>query len=152
MKNRFEHNRLADFRLNYHMVWSTAFNRKVIDDDVAEVVLQTIRSKSEELGVTIHEIEVVDQCYVECCFSAPPKICLTDYHKAVKPASTKQAFKAYPELRNKCYQGLLWNKSFFVESVGPYTKRTVKRFIKNQERGSGPRIDLVTGEEIKNEW
>lgn len=47
------------------MVWSTAFNRKVIDDDVAEVVLQTIRSKSEELGVTIHEIEVVDQCYVE---------------------------------------------------------------------------------------
>ena len=134
------------------MVWSIAFNRKVIDDDVAEVVLRTIRSKSEELSVTIQEIEVLDQCYVECYFSAPPKICLTDYLKAVKPASTKQAFKAYPELRNKCYQGLLWNKSFFVESVGPYTKRTVKRFIKNQERGSGPRIDLVTGEEIKNEW
>lgn len=94
MKNRF-----ADFSLNYHMVWSTAFNRKVIDDDVAEVVLRKIRSKSEELGVTIHEIEVVDQCYVECYFSAPPKICLTDYLKAVKPASTKQAFKAYPELR-----------------------------------------------------
>ena len=99
MKNRFEHNRFADFSLNYHMVWSTAFNRKVIDDDVAEVVLRTIRSKSEELGVTIHEIEVVDQCYVECYFSAQPKICLTDYLKAVKPASTKQAFKAYPELR-----------------------------------------------------
>ena len=68
MKNRFEHNRFADFSLNYHMVWSTAFNRKVIDDYVAEVVLRTIRSKSEELGVTIHEIEVVDQCYVECTF------------------------------------------------------------------------------------
>ena len=94
MKNKF-----ADFSLNYHMVWSTAFNRKVIDDDVAEVVLRTIRSKSEELGVTIHEIEVVDQCYVECYFSAPPKICLTDYLKAVKPASTKQAFKASLELR-----------------------------------------------------
>ena len=60
-------------------------------------MVQTIRSKSEELGVTIHEIEVVDQCYVECCFSAPPKICLTDYLKAVKPASTKHDFKAYPE-------------------------------------------------------
>lgn len=81
------------------MVWSTAFNRKVIDDEVAEVVLQTIRSKNEELGVTIHKIEVVDQCYVECYFSAPPKIRLTDYLKAVKPASTKQSFKAYPELR-----------------------------------------------------
>lgn len=77
------------------MVQSTAFNRKVIDD-VAEVVVQNIRSKSEELGVTIHEIEVVDQCYVECYFFAPPKVCLTDYLKAVKPASTKQAFKAYP--------------------------------------------------------
>lgn len=99
MKNRFAHNRFADFSLNYHMVQSTAFNRKVIVDDVVEVVLQTIRSKSEELGVTIHEIEVVDQCYVECYFSAPLKICLADYLKAVKPTSTKQAFKAYPELR-----------------------------------------------------
>lgn len=50
------------------MVWSIAFNRKAIDDEVAEVVLQTIRSKSEELGETIHEIEVMDQCYVECYF------------------------------------------------------------------------------------
>lgn len=102
MKNRFEHNRFADFSLNYHMIWPTAFNRKVIDDDVAGVVLQTIRSKSEKLGVTIHEIEVVDQCYVECYFSAPPKICLTVYLKEVKPSSTKQAFKTYPELRDCC--------------------------------------------------
>ena len=136
------------FNLNYHLVWSTAFNRPVITDEIAAYLKEVALEAAEKIEVQIHLFEIVDGYYVNCILSAPPKISVTDILKIMKGKTAMYAVKKYPELKDQCYKQKLWNRSFYAETVGNITKRTVKRYLQNQVRGKNPAVNLQTGEEI----
>ena len=147
-KYEIQHTVGGAFNLNYHLVWSTAFNRPVITDEIADYIKGIAEEAAEKIDVQIHLFEVVDGYYVNCVLSAPPKISVTDILKIIKGKTAMYAVKKYPELKDQCYMQKLWNRSFFAESVGSITKRTVKRYLKNQERGKKPAVNLQTGENL----
>lgn len=150
MKQKFEvkHTIGGAFNLNYHLVWTTAFNRKVLTDEISDYIKEVALEAAEKIEVEVHLFEVLDGHYVNCLLSAPPKISVTDILKILKGKTAMYAVKKYPELKSQCYKQKLWNRSFYAETVGCVTKRTVKRYLQNQERGSKPEINLQSGEEI----
>ena len=150
MQPKFEvkHTVGGAYNLNYHLVWTTAFNRKVLDDEIAEYIKEVALEAAGKIGVQVHLFEIVDDHYVNCLLSAPPKISVTDILKILKGKTAMYAVKKYPELKSLCYKQKLWNRSFYAETVGSITKRTVKRYLQNQERGSNPEVHLQTGEEM----
>lgn len=148
LKFDVQHTRGGAFNLNYHLVWSTAFNRPVLTDEIADYIKEVAQEAAKDIDVQIHLFEIVDGFYVNCILSAPPKISVTDILKILKGKTAMYAMKKYPKLKYQCYNQKLWNRSFYAETVGNITKRTVKRYLQNQVRGKEPERNVQTGETI----
>jgi len=41
--------------------------------------------------------------------------------------------KEFESLKKQLYKGHLWNKSYYIETVGSISKESVKQYIKNQK-------------------
>ena len=103
MQPKFEvqHTVGGAYNLNYHLVWTTAFNRKVLDDEIAEYIKEVALEAAGKIGVQVHLFEIVDDHYVNCLLSAPPKISVTDILKILKGKTAMYAVKKYPELKTR---------------------------------------------------
>lgn len=144
------HTRGGDYRLYYRLVWSTAFERRVLSDAYAEdleKIAYDIVAENDK-NIKIVEWNVVEEHYVDCIVTAPPKVSLFVILSLIKGRTGKLMSEKHPELRAELYNGKLWNRSYFVETVGTPTKVTVTRYLQNQSRGKNPAIDLETGEAL----
>lgn len=148
MKYGVTHITFGDYRLFYRFVWSTGFNRPVLDEEIAAEVEAIIRAAGEDKGFQIIEFQIIDSYYVDCIVSAHPSRSVAELLSLMKGISARKVGIAHPDLKYKCYKGKLWNSSYFVETIGMKTKTTVKRYLQNQVRGNGKAVDLETGEEL----
>ena len=91
----FKHTRTGDFRLNYHMVWTTGFNRPILEGEVGEFLTTQIEVECQKL-----KIEVEDAC-VDLVLTLPTDVTVSQVLKNIKGLSAQQTFKKYPELKDK---------------------------------------------------
>lgn len=148
----FKHTRTGDFRLNYHMVWTTGFNRTVLHGKVGEYLLAQIRTQCEKLNVVVEEIYLTHDSCVDLILTLPTDVAVSQVLKNVKGLSAQYTMMKYPELKDQCWNGKLWNGQSMVETIGAAKKLTRKRYIKNQERGTSLARDLQTNQELQNWW
>ena len=148
----FKHTRTGDFRLNYHMVWTTGFNRPVLEGDVGVFLINQINKECQKLRVDVEEILIINSSCVDLILTLPTDVTVSQVLKNVKGLSAQQTFKKFPELKEKCWHGKLWNGQSMVETIGNAKKMTRRRYIKNQERESNPLRDIDTNQELPNWW
>lgn len=148
MKYEVTQTRGGAFKLYYRIVWSTAYEREVITDELAAEITKLAEEIAEDKGFQIIEFDILEHHYVDCIVSAPPKISLFDMLSWLKGITARKIMLAHPDLQMKVYKGKLWNRSYFAETIGNPTKVTVKRYLKNQSRGKNPEIHVGTGEEL----
>lgn len=149
---RFRHTRTGDFRLNYHMVWTTGFNRTVLQGEVGEFLIQQIKNECEKLKATVEEIYITNDSCVDTILTIPSDISIAEFLRDVKGLSARYTFKKYPDLKNHCWKGKLWNGQSMVETIGVAKKMTRKRYIKNQERADQASRDIQTNEVLPKWW
>ena len=149
---RFRHTRTGDFRLNYHMVWTTGFNRTVLQGEVGEFLIQQIKTECEKLKATVEEIYITNDSCVDTILTIPSDISIAEFLRDVKGISARYTFKKYPDLKNHCWKGKLWNGQSMVETIGVAKKMTRKRYIKNQERADQASRDIQTNEVLPKWW
>ena len=53
MNYKITHTRTGDYRLYYHIGWTTGFNRKVLDDEVEKLILEKAPEICREHGFEI---------------------------------------------------------------------------------------------------
>ncbi len=46
---------------------------------------------------------------------------------------SKKTFLKHPEIKNKLWNGHLWNPSYFVATVSKNTEEQIKRYIQTQK-------------------
>lgn len=148
----FKHTRTGDFRLNYHMVWTTGFNRPILEGEVGEFLTTQIKVECQKLKIEVEDIFITNDACVDLILTLPTDVTVSQVLKNVKGLSAQQTFKKYPELKDKCWHGKLWNGQSMVETIGEAKKMTRRRYIKNQERESNPARDLQTNEELPDWW
>ena len=85
-----------------------------------------------EHNFQIQEFEVGDSDHVHCFISAPPKVNISDTVKILKGTLARRAFMKYPELKNKLRKGILWNHSYYVETVGSISEDAIRKYIERQ--------------------
>ena len=58
--------------------------------------------------------------------------------KILKGISARKLFLKHPEIKNKLWNGHLWNPSYFVATVSENTEEQIKRYIQtHKERWEG---------------
>lgn len=132
MKTNLVHYRTCVCNINYHIVWSVKYRRKVLTQEIESYLNDLARMIAEEKGFTIKQFEVGDKDHIHVFVSAPPKLSITSIVKYLKGIFGRKLFEKFPELRTELWNGELWNHSYYVETVGCISEETVKKYIENQ--------------------
>ena len=129
-----KHRRTCVFNINYHIVWSTKYRRKVLTDNIEKRLKEIIVDVGKQKGFDIAEIEVGQKDHVHVFVSAIPKISISYIAKMMKGISGRLLLKEFPEISKELWNGELWNPSYYVETIGSVSEEAIRKYIQNQEK------------------
>ena len=91
-----------------------------------------VQNIAADKGFTVHLFEVGDRDHVHCFVSAPPKMPISTIAKHLKGITARKLFEQFPDLRAGLRKGVLWNHSYYVETVGSVSEETIRKYIEKQ--------------------
>ncbi len=134
MKDNLVHYRTSVCNINYHVVWSVKYRRKILSEEVELYLKELVRQIATDKGFTVHLFECGEGDHVHCFVSGPPKLSVTDIVKYLKGITGRKLFEQFPEIREKLWKGQLWNHSYYVETIGSVSEENIRRYIENQTK------------------
>ena len=112
MKENLIHSRTCVYNINYHVVWSVKYRRKILSAEIETYLKELVQKIASDKGFTVHLFEVGEGDHIHCFVSAPPKLSVTDIVKYLKGITGRKLFEKYPAIRQKLWKGQLWNHSY----------------------------------------
>ena len=135
MNDNLTHARTCVYNVNYHIVWSTKYRRKVLNSKIESRLKEILLQVSHDKGFIIHEMEVGELDHIHLFVSAHPKISISYMVKMMKGISGRLLMREFPEIEKYLWKSELWNPSYYVETIGSVSEENIKRYIQNQEKG-----------------
>lgn len=132
--SKLKHGRTCVYNVNYHIVWSTKYRRKVLNEKIEKRLKEILNNVAFKKGFEIAEIEIGQQDHVHVFVSSIPKISISYIAKMLKGISGRLLLKEFPEIEALLWNGELWNPSYYVETIGSVSEEAIKKYIQNQEK------------------
>ena len=134
MKENLIHSRTCVYNINYHVVWSVKYRRKILTQDIEQYLQTLVQDIAKDKGFTVHLFEAGEMDHVHCFVSAPPKLSITTIVKYLKGITGRKLFETYPEIKSQLWKGELWNHSYYVETVGSVSEENIRKYIERQTK------------------
>ena len=133
-KNNLIHARTCVYNVNYHIVWSTKYRRKVLNSKVEARLKEILLSVAKDKEFIIHEMEVGESDHIHLCVSSHPKNSISYIVKMMKGISGRLLLREFPEITLQLWKGELWNPSYYVETIGSVSEENIKRYIVDSQK------------------
>ena len=134
MKQNLVHYRTSVCNINYHVVWSVKYRRKILDAEIESYLKNLVQEIARDKGFTVSQFECGEGDHIHCFVSGPPKLSITDIVKYLKGITGRKLFEKFPEIREKLWKGQLWNHSYYVETIGSVSEENIRRYIERQTK------------------
>lgn len=134
MKENLIHSRTCVYNINYHVVWSVKYRRKILNAEVEKYLKELVEQIAMDKGFIVHLFKVGEGDHIHCFVSAPPKLSVTDIVKYLKGISGRKLFEKFPEIRKKLWKGQFWNHPYYVETIGSVSEENIRRYIEHQSK------------------
>ncbi len=134
MKNNLIHYRTSVCNINYHVVWSVKYRRKILTKKVESYLKIIVQDIAKEKGFTVQLFECGNGEHVHCFITAPPKLSVTIIVKYLKGITGRKLYQQFPEIKEKLWNGQLWNHSYYCETIGSVSEENIKRYIEHQKK------------------
>lgn len=134
MKENLIHSRTCVYNINYHVVWSVKYRKKIITPQIEQKLKQWANEIATEKGFTLHLFESGEGNHIHCFVSAPPKISVSYIIKMLKGILGRKLLYYYPEVKEKLWKGEIWNHSYYVETIGSVSEENIRKYILKQEK------------------
>jgi len=118
------------FNLGYHLIWCPKYRRAVLQDEIETRLRALLMEKAAEIEVSIEQLEIMldhMHLFVKTDPSAAPHWVV----QQLKGYTSRHLRREFPELRSKL--PTLWTRSYYCESVGHISEKTVRRYIADQK-------------------
>lgn len=132
-KNNLKRARTCVYNVNYHIVWSVKYRRKILTVEVESYLKEVLQEIATEKGFEIALAEVGEQDHVHVFASAHPKVAPSYIVKMLKGISGRKLFLMFPEIKRYLWKGHLWNSSYYIETVGSISEDAIKNYIEHQK-------------------
>ena len=109
MKENLVKSRTCVYNLNYHVVWSVKYRRKIITSEIESYLKQLVEDIALDKGFTVQMFEAGNGDHIHCFVSAPPKISVSYIVKMLKGITGRKLFEQFPEIKTQLWKGELWN-------------------------------------------
>ncbi len=121
------------FILQYHLIFSTKFRRKLLPPMRDDLFKSFKRAEGLQGKWKIEYMEA-DEDHVHFFITATPTACIADIVHALKQISTYDMWKSHFEYLRNFYwrEHFLWTRGYFCSSVGEVSAERLKEYIKNQ--------------------
>lgn len=133
-KNNLIHSRTCVYNINYHIVWSVKYRRKVITPEVEAYMRELVHEIASDKGFTVHEFESGLGDHVHLFVSAPPKLSPSMIIQYLKGITGRKLYMRFPELKDNLWKGQLWNHSTYIETIGDVSEDAIRRYIEHQSK------------------
>jgi len=118
------------YNIGYHFIWCPKYRRKVLIDGIDERLKELLYEKAEQLSSVIEKMEVMPD-HVHIFIKAKPIHAPHYLIAQLKGYSSRKLRSEFPSLKSRL--PTLWTRSYYVESVGHISERTIKKYIENQK-------------------
>ena len=98
MKDNLIHSRTCVYNINYHVVWSVKYRRKILTKDIEKFLKELVQQIARDKGFTVHLFEAGEGDHIHYFVSAPPKLSVTDIVKYLKGSTGRKLFEQSPEI------------------------------------------------------
>lgn len=129
-KNRYHYSAHCVFNLGYHIIWCPKYRRKVLVNGIDERLKELLCQKALQIDVTIEKMEVMPD-HVHLFVKAPPIIAVHFIVNQLKGYTSRLLRIEYPHLRSRL--PTLWSRSYYCESIGHISEKTIERYIADQK-------------------
>lgn len=130
MSERYARNAGAVFALKYHLVWCPKYRRPVLTKPVDRRLKTLLQAKAEELGMTVHTLEVMPD-HVHLFVESDPTLCVAEIVNRLKGFTSRTLREEFPFLRSRL--PTLWSRSYYAGSVGSVSEAVVRKYIEEQK-------------------
>ena len=134
MKENLVYYRTSVCNINYHMVWSVKYRRKILSSEVEDYLKNLVQEIAAKKGFTVQLFECNEGDHIHCFVSAPPKLSVTNIVKYLKGITGRKLFERFPEIRQKLWKSELWNHSYYCETIGSVSEENIRRYIEKQSK------------------
>jgi putative transposase len=104
-KTNLTHARTCVYNINYHMVWSVKYRRKVLTLEIEHYLQELFQDIADDKGFLVSMVEVGEQDHVHVFASAHPKVSPSYIVKMLKGISGRKLFLKYPEIKENYGKG-----------------------------------------------
>ena len=120
----------STYNVAYHIVFSPKYRYNLVRYRAAERLKTLFLQAASHLGIIIQAMEVMPD-HVHLFIIARPTISIPQILQYLKGYSSYFMRKEFTYLRR--YPSL-WTRSYFVETVGHISEKTVVNYIENQKK------------------
>lgn len=117
------------YNVGYHVVFSPKYRYNLLRYKAADVLKEIIHETASNLGISIPVMEVMPD-HVHLFVVAKPSLPLDTIVMRIKGYTSYYLRHHFKYLRR--YPSL-WTRSYFVETVGHISEKTVMQYIANQK-------------------
>lgn len=128
---RWKTSNTSVYNIGYHLIWCPKYRRKVLVGSVAERLRVLIQEKASEIGVSVETLNILpEHLHIFC--KTPPSAAPHWVVQQLKGFTSRVLRQEFQHLRTKL--PTLWTRSYYCESVGHISERTVLRYIEEQKK------------------
>ena len=120
------------YDIQYHLVWTTKYRYKVLENKIAYRVRELIRQSCNSMDVAIIKGSVGKE-HIHLLVSCPPSVSVSKLVQQLKGKTSRVLLSEYKELKKRYWGQHLWSAGYFCRSVGTVTQEIIKEYIENQE-------------------
>jgi len=126
---RWTHSNKAVFNIGYHLIWCPKYRRKILTGEIEKRLKELLMNKSNQIDVTIENMEILPD-HVHLFVKSSPVNGPHYIVRQLKGFSSRMLRLEFPILLK---MPSLWTRSYYCESIGHISERTVKHYIEDQK-------------------
>lgn len=121
------------YSLHYHLVQCVKYRKKVLTEDIMELIKQKVKEISKTFGVDVNNIEC-DKDHFHMLFKTRPTLDIPKYLNAIKTITSREIRRRFPKVKNKLWKDTFWSRSYFIATTGQVTLDQLKKYVESQGR------------------
>ena len=130
MKYRWTCSNKSVYNIGYHFIWCTKYRKRVLTPKIESRLKFLLFEKAKKINVEIVSLETMPDhvhAFIKCSPIYAPHYVVGQ----LKGYTSRFLRKEFKELRSRIPS--LWTRSYYCESVGHISERTVKKYIEQQK-------------------
>lgn len=127
---RWKKSRTSVHNVAYHLIWCPKYRRPVLNEKIATRLKELLKEKAQEHEWTIDIMEIMPD-HVHVFVKANPVASPHWIVQQFKGFTANTLRKEFPELKTRL--PTLWTRSYYCESVGHISEKTIQQYIKDQK-------------------